>query len=86
MTRSADTTDGMVRLGEAARNGGVTVAQLEYYLMVGLVAPTKLSLGRQRLFDRRTIKRIRMIRLLNESGYTLRDIREIFVDGPSRKE
>lgn len=74
-----------MRLGEAARRGGITTQQLEYYVMVGLVEPTKLSLGRQRLFDRRAIKRIQMIRLLNESGYALRDIREIFVEGPSRK-
>ncbi len=69
----------MVRLGGAARQAGVTAQQLQYYLMVGLVKPTAQTPGGQRLFDRQTVKRIGMIRLLNESGYPLREIREIFL-------
>jgi len=49
-------------------------------MLVGLVEPTSRSGGRQRLFDARTIMRARMIRLLNESGYSLRDIRDIFIE------
>ncbi len=75
--------ENMVRLGEAARQAGLTTQQLQYYLMVGLVEPTQQSSGGQRLFDRRAVKRIRMIRLLNESGYALRDIREIFLTNQS---
>jgi DNA-binding transcriptional MerR regulator len=67
-----------VRLGEAARRGGVTPGQLHYYIMVGLVTPSETSTGGQRLFDDRTIQRIRMIKLLNDSGYPLRAIRDIF--------
>lgn len=75
------TDDELLRLRDAADAAGVTVQQLQYYMMVGVVKPTKLSGGRQRLFDADAVKRIRMVRLLNASGYTLRDIREIFMSG-----
>jgi len=78
-TRSVE-IDGvrMFRLREAAERAGVSPAQLEYYLMCGLLEPTALSLGRQRLFDRRVIQRIRIIALANAGGYPLREVREIF--------
>jgi DNA-binding transcriptional MerR regulator len=81
----APDSDDMVRSGEAARQAGITAQQLQYYCMVGLVRPSALSPGGQRLFDRRTVQRITMIRLLNESGYTLRSIREIFLNDRSAK-
>ena len=72
---------GMVRLGEAARLSGVTVQQLSYYLMLGVVRPADVSEGKQRLFDHAAIRRIKLIALLNKSGYPLSEIREIFMDG-----
>jgi DNA-binding transcriptional MerR regulator len=69
----------LVRLGEAARAAGVSAQQLQYYLMIGLIQPSAISAGNQRLFDRDTIRRIGVIRQLNSSGYSLRDIREIFI-------
>ncbi len=69
----------LLRLGDAARAAGVTVQQLQYYCMVGLIEPSVRSGGDQRLFDRRTIKKVRMVKLLNASGYGLREIREIFL-------
>ena len=75
--------EGMMRLSDAAEAAGVTVAQLSYYLQAGVVEPTKLSEGGQRLFDDRAIKRIAMVRMLNDGGYGLREIREIFMSGRS---
>ncbi len=69
-----------VRLSEAAEQAGVTVSQLQYYLYMGVVQASMLSGGRQRLFDRRAIQRVRMVHLLNRSGYPLREIREIFME------
>ncbi len=84
MTQKND-YDGMLRLQDAADAAGVTVAQLQYYLSMQVVEPTAISDGQQRLFDRTAVKRIRMVRLLNAGGYSLRDIREIFMAGPSRR-
>ena len=71
----------LVRIGAAASEAGVSRQSLQYYVMVGLVKPSGKSPSGQRLFDGESIKRIKLIRKLNRSGYTLRDIREIFLTG-----
>lgn len=73
--------NGLMRLGDAAKAAGITAAQLEYYLKADVVRPAEMSDGNQRLFDRRAVQRIRMVRLLNAGGYPLREIREIFIEG-----
>lgn len=69
----------LYRIAEAAREAGVTKQSLQYYLLVGLVEPTERGAGRQQLFDEKAIERIRLVKKLNESGYPLREIREIFL-------
>ena len=49
--------------------------------MVGLLEPTEVTPGGRRLFDEKAIKRIKLIRKLNDSGYPLRAIRELFLEG-----
>ncbi len=72
---------GMVRTGEAARLAGISAQQLHYYLLIGIVQPADHTDAGQRLFDHDAIRRIRMIRALNRSGYPLREIRDIFING-----
>ncbi len=73
----------LVSIGQAAKKAGVSRQSLQYYLMIGLLEPTKTTPTGRRLFDRRTIEQIRLIRRLNESGYPLRAIRELFMEGRS---
>jgi DNA-binding transcriptional MerR regulator len=68
-----------VRLGRAAAGAGVSRQTVQYYLMVGLIEPSGFSAGGQQLFDEKTIERIRLIKELNDTGYPLREIREIFL-------
>jgi DNA-binding transcriptional MerR regulator len=49
--------------------------------MVGLLEPTETTPTGRRLFDEKCIERIRLIRKLNDSGYPLRAIRELFLEG-----
>jgi len=49
--------------------------------MVGLLEPTKTTPTGRRLFDDKTIERIKLIKQLNKSGYPLRAIRELFMEG-----
>ena len=79
--QAAARREGMVRTGEAARLAGISAQQLHYYLLIGMVEPTEHTDAGQRLFDHDAIRRIRMIRALNRSGYPLREIRDIFVEG-----
>jgi len=68
-----------MRISEAARSAGVSPQTLEYYIMLGLVEPLRSPGRRGRLFNADHVKRIRLIRQLNASGYTLRAIRETYL-------
>jgi DNA-binding transcriptional MerR regulator len=71
--------DDLMRISAAAEAAGVSRQTVEYYIMLGLVSPIRRSGQRGRLFDDEIVKRIRLIRRLNEEGYTLRDIRETYL-------
>ena len=68
-------------IGTAAKKAGISRQSLQYYLMVGLLEPTEVTSTGRRLFDEDAIKRIKLIKSLNESGYPLRAIRELFMEG-----
>ena len=68
-------------IGSAAKKAGISRQSLQYYIMVGLVEPTEVTPTGRRLFDDRAIQRIKLIKKLNDSGYPLRAIRELFMEG-----
>jgi DNA-binding transcriptional MerR regulator len=49
--------------------------------MLGLLEPTEVTTAGRRLFDRKAIERIRLIKKLSDTGYPLRAIRELFLEG-----
>jgi DNA-binding transcriptional MerR regulator len=78
----AESTDNaIVSIGRAAEKAGVSRQSLQYYLMVGLLEPTQVTSSGRRLFDEKAVERIRLIKRLNESGYPLRAIRDLFMEG-----
>jgi DNA-binding transcriptional MerR regulator len=77
---------GLMPIGAAAKMAGVTRQMLQYYLMVGLLEPTKMTQTGRRLFDRDAVERIKLIRRVNKDGYPLREIRETFFEGRTEKE
>jgi DNA-binding transcriptional MerR regulator len=68
-----------MRISAAAEAAGVSKQTVEYYIMIGLITPLHKPGRKGRFFDDELVKRIRLVRELNESGYTLRDIREIYL-------
>ena len=68
-------------IGAAAKKAGISRQSLQYYLMVGLLEPTEVTPTGRRLFDENCIERIKLIKKLNDSGYPLRAIRELFLEG-----
>lgn len=74
----------LVSIGQAAEQAGVSRQSLQYYLMIGLLEPTKTTSTGRRRFDHQAVEKIRLIKRLNESGYPLRAIRELFVEGRER--
>jgi len=71
----------LVAIGAAAKKAGVSRQSLQYYLMIGLLEPAEVTETGRRLFDEESIKRIKLIKQLSESGYPLRGIRELFLEG-----
>ncbi len=71
----------LIPTGSAAKKAGVSRQSLQYYLMVGLLEPAEITATGRRLFDEKTVERIRLIKRLNDSGYPLRAIRELFLQG-----
>jgi DNA-binding transcriptional MerR regulator len=71
----------LASIGTAAKEAGISRQSLQYYLMIGVLEPTRISPSGRRLFDEKSVERIRLIRKLNESGYPLRAIRELFMQG-----
>ena len=76
----------LVQVGQAAEKAGVSTQSLQYYLMVGLLEPTEITATGRRLFGKQAIERIKLIKKLNESGYPLRAIRELFVEGATQSK
>jgi DNA-binding transcriptional MerR regulator len=72
---------GLMTVGTAAKKAGVSRQSLQYYIMVGLLEPTEVTPTGRRLFDEKGVERIKLIKKLNESGYPLRAIRELFLEG-----
>jgi DNA-binding transcriptional MerR regulator len=76
-----DPEKALISIGQAAEKAGISRQSLQYYLMVGLLEPTQTTPSGRRMFDATAVERNRLIRQLNESGYPLRAIRELFMEG-----
>jgi DNA-binding transcriptional MerR regulator len=70
----------LMQIGQAAKEAGVSRQSLQYYLMVGLLEPTSVTPSGRRMFNAASVERVRLIHKLNKSGYTLRAIRELFIE------
>jgi DNA-binding transcriptional MerR regulator len=71
----------LVSIGEAAKMAGISRQSLQYYIMMGLLKPTRITPTGRRMFDKKAIERIRLVKKLNKTGYPLRAIRELFLEG-----
>ncbi len=69
----------LLPIGTAAKKAGISRQSLQYYLMVGLLEPTKITETGRRMFDQKAVEKIKLIKKLNDSGYPLRAIRELFL-------
>jgi DNA-binding transcriptional MerR regulator len=71
---------GLVSIGKAAKEAQVSRQSLQYYIMMGLLEASEITKTGRRMFDKRTIERIKLIKMLNKR-YPLRAIRELFLEG-----
>ena len=69
----------LLRISAAAEAAGISKRTVEYYVMLGLIKPIRPPGLSGRYFDEKLVRRIRLIKRLNDSGYTLRDIRQTYL-------
>jgi MerR family redox-sensitive transcriptional activator SoxR len=62
-------------IGVMARQAGVAASALRYYERVGLIPPPA-RVGKRRLYDPRTLGRIRIVLLARDAGFSVRETRE----------
>lgn len=67
----------MLNIGEAARQGGVSIETLRYYEQQGLILSPDRDANGYRKYEPDVVRRIRFIKRAQDVGFTLRDIREL---------
>ena len=75
--------ENLIKVGELARRTDLTRQALHTYVQLGLLIPARSTVGGQRLFDQKAEERVNLIRKLSASGYSLKDIRDIFLKDPA---
>ncbi len=66
------------KTGAVLSKAGISRQVLYRYIQMDLIEPAEVTETGRNLFREVVFKQIARIQKLNESGYTLRDIREIF--------
>ena len=64
--------------GEVVRIAGISRQVLHSYTVLGLLHPAERTATNRRYYAEPVFRRIRLIRRMLESGYTLQSLREIF--------
>ena len=77
LTRKDKST--LLKPGEIARRVGLSRQAIHIYTTMGLIKEARRTPSGHRLYSKDVLKLIALIRELAETGYTLRDIKEIFI-------
>lgn len=68
----------LLTTGEVMRRSGLSRQVLYQYTTMGLISEADTTPAGYRLYPVRVFRDLKVIRALNEVGYSLRDIRDIF--------
>ena len=76
--------DGLVPIGELARRTGLAGSALRYYERLGLLSPAR-RVGQRRHYRQSAAERVALIRLCQDAGFTLAEIRHLLAAGRHRR-
>lgn len=83
-----DASDEYLRIGDLAKEFGVTLRTLRFYEDKGLLQPKRE--GNTRLYARRDVTRLKLIMLGRKVGFSLREVKQILdmydPHGPNTKQ
>lgn len=66
-----------VTIGSLSKKTGVNIETIRYYEKIGVMPKPQRSIGGNRLYNERQIKRLAFIRRSRELGFSLDEIREL---------
>lgn len=72
---------GLYRVEDVVRQTGFSRQRIYRYRQMGLIRETHLTKRGQRLYNESVIEKLKLIVKLNNAGYPLRAIRELFLEG-----
>lgn len=67
--------DGYIRIGDVARQFGLTLRALRFYEDKGLISPKRE--GNTRLYTNRDIARLKLVLLGRKAGFSLREVKQV---------
>jgi MerR family redox-sensitive transcriptional activator SoxR len=70
----------MMTIGDVARRTGLATSAIRYYERIGLLPAAARDHGRRRYGDA-VLPRLALVAFAQASGFTLREIRELFASG-----
>ena len=68
--------DGELTIGDVARRAGVRTSALRYYEAAGVLHPMRRTHGR-RMYDEGVFESLALIRLAQEAGFTIGEVRHL---------
>lgn len=77
--------DDLMKTSEVLAKSGCTRQMLYLYTTMGLIEPVTKTAAGHGLFDAGVLSRLKIIRDALETGYSLRDVKEIFFARDARK-
>jgi DNA-binding transcriptional MerR regulator len=75
----------LLKTSDVIERSGITRQMLYLYTTMGLVDPEETTAAGHKLFGEDVLSKLKIIRDALETGYSLRDIKEVFFEGRSRK-
>lgn len=75
LANATELSDGYIRIGDMAKQFGVTLRTLRFYEDKGLLNPKRE--GNQRLYTQRDITRLKLITLGTKVGFSLREVKHV---------
>ncbi|MFH1421280.1 MAG: MerR family transcriptional regulator [Planctomycetota bacterium] len=75
----------LFKTSELVKRSGLSRQVIYEYITFGLIKEEKKTEAGHRLFSDKTLKQIKIIKQLVEHGYSLRGVREVFIEGKARQ-
>ncbi|MGD9580205.1 MAG: MerR family transcriptional regulator [Vampirovibrionia bacterium] len=73
------TEKNLYKIGQIANKANVTLRTVRYYEELGLIKPVERTQANYRLYSENVVKAIKLIKNLQDLGFTLEKIQELFL-------